>query len=356
MIYWDFTKTNKNKAHSGLNRVSRCLLERMKARGIEVQPCRWSFRRYSFVELRENGKRIDFQPGDTWITPEVFAEIDRPGFENWLHRKEARTVVIYHDAIPLKYPEFTWPKSVSRHPHYMKLILQFDQILANSEASKQELLDYWQWAGVTNIPSVETIPLGADGLVPQRITTPRTLSESPHILMTGILEPRKNQSLLLDAALILKEREINFQISFVGRINPHFGKPIQERIQKLRRRGLPVSFFNQPPDSELMGLYDTADITVFPSLAEGNGLPVMESLWLGKPVICSPLACHREHAARGEGITLIDPMTPENLAGKISCLISDRREYTDAQQKAFEHKLPTWDDTVSAVSKIIWQS
>ncbi|HOO92891.1 MAG TPA: glycosyltransferase, partial [Opitutales bacterium] len=275
MIFWDITKTVKAKAYSGLTRVSRRLLEALNAEGVQVQSCRWSGKRGQPMAADGSvpGK------GDCWITPELFSEEENPGLERWLGETAATTLALYHDAIPLRHPEFTWPKSVARHPFYMKLLACCDGVLANSEASRSELLAYWEWAGIGRMPPVEAIPLGADFSGDSRVVAASPeLCRPVRLLMTGILEPRKNHALVLDACALLSKWNVPWELDLVGRVNPHFGKPILQRIKSSIRDGAPLRYHGQVSDLALRALYRETHLTLFPSLAEGNGLPVIESM------------------------------------------------------------------------------
>jgi hypothetical protein len=77
----------------------------------------------------------------------LFSEEERPGFTAWLEARPCRAAAIFHDAIPLKLPQITWPRSVARHPGYLKLLAQFDRIWAVSAASREELTGLLALAG-----------------------------------------------------------------------------------------------------------------------------------------------------------------------------------------------------------------
>lgn len=347
MIFWDITKTVKAKAYSGLTRVSRRLLEALNAEGVQIQSCRWSAKRGQPMAADGSvpGK------GDCWITPELFSEEENPGLERWLGDTIATTVALYHDAIPLRHPEFTWPKSVARHPFYMKLLACCDGVLANSEASRSELLEYWEWAGVGRMPPVEAIPLGADFSGDSRVVAASPGGCRPvRLLMTGILEPRKNHALVLDACALLSKWNVPWELDLVGRVNPHFGKPILQRIKAWIREGAPLRYHGQVSDLALKALYQGAHLTLFPSLAEGNGLPVIESMWQGKPCLCSPLACHQEHSQMG-GMRLIEPMHAMRLAEEIRRYQEDGAFRAALASELLSRSLPTWKESALELAR-----
>ncbi len=98
------------------------------------------------------------------LVPEVFSPVVATALPALLAAVPGPRVAVFHDAIALKFPELTPTKTVSRFPGYLRELLQFDGIAAVSEDSRQSLVDYWQWLGLsaTDTPPVRAIPLGVD--------------------------------------------------------------------------------------------------------------------------------------------------------------------------------------------------
>lgn len=351
-IYWDVTKVSKNRVFSGLNRVSQRLRQALSEAGEEVIPVAWSLRNSTYLHFPSR-ELLHPTTKDVFVTPELFSEHERPGVNAWVQRFKGRCFAVFHDAIPLKFPEFTWPKSVARHPFYLKDLTAYDGVLANSQHSLEELLGYWDWLGVRPKATVTPIPLGADFSRDPRATTAHANSNVLQLLMVGILEPRKNHDVVLSAMEILRTQGKAVQLSIVGRVNPHFGKPVLRRIETLIRRGLPIRFHRQVEDSELVRLYEQADLTLFPSRVEGNGLPVIESLWRGIPTIASPIPPHLEHAQRGGGIRIVEPMDASHLAAALDAFIDKPEALADLKTQALQHDLPTWKDSAQATLKAL---
>ena len=134
MIYFDVTKAGRSEHRSGLMRVS----DRLRAAlGDAVVAVTWEEGLRDF----RTGDRIAVTPADWLLTAEVFAEDERPGFGEFIRSGRVRTAAIFHDAIPLKFPQITWPQSVARHPGYMKMLGAFDRVWAVSHASREELIE-----------------------------------------------------------------------------------------------------------------------------------------------------------------------------------------------------------------------
>jgi glycosyltransferase involved in cell wall biosynthesis len=348
MIFFDTTKTGSARHRSGLTRVS----SRLRAElGEAAVGAAWD---PTDRRLRIAGGH---RPGrDDWfLTSELFSEAERSGFTPFLESRPMRLAAIFHDAIPLKHPHFTWPQSVARHPGYMKLLARFDRIWAVSRASREELLGFWKWQGLERVPPVEVLALGADFAAIPRVTT-RPLPAAARLLCIGILEPRKNQTLLLETCEELWTEGLEFELDVVGRINPHFGKPVAARLKALqRRRRAALRFHPAANDDTVRRLYASARASVFPTLAEGCGLPLLESLWLGVPCVCSDLPVLRENADGG-GCLLVAPNDPAAWQAALRTLLTGDALTARLSAEATVRTLPTWRGAASTIATALRSS
>jgi glycosyltransferase involved in cell wall biosynthesis len=243
----------------------------------------------------------------------------------------------------MKHPHITWPHSVARHPHYMKALADFDRVWAISRASREELLGYWSWLGMESPPRVEVLTLGADFDGSPRMTSAEAApgTGTGGLLCVGILEPRKNQMFLLDVCSDLWEAGLRFTLHVVGRINPHFGKPIAARLRAMVKRYPGLRYHEAASDETLAGLYATARATVFPTITEGCGLPLLESLWRGVPCVCSDLPVLRENADEG-GCVPVAVNDRAAWAAALQRVLSDDAAYRKLCDEARTRDLPTW--------------
>jgi len=223
----------------------------------------------------------------------------------------------------------------------MKLLARFDRIWAVSAASRDELLGFWRWQGVGQPPPVDVLPLGADWEGIPRQTASGVPASPPRIVSIGILEPRKNQRVLLEACEALWVEGSNLELHLVGRVNPHFGKPIATRVAELRARRRSLWHHERMDDAALSALVRPARATAFPSLAEGCGLPLLESLWLGVPCVCSDIPPLVENAAGG-GCTLVAGNGREGWKSALRRVAGDDAYQAQLSAQARARALPTW--------------
>lgn len=332
MIFLDVTKTAAARHASGLMRVNRRLHAALAG---SVRAVRWS----------EWDRRLP--AGDWFLTAEVFAPEERPGLEKLLAESPGRCAAIFHDAIPLKHPHITWPQSVARHAAYLKQLAGFHQVWAVSRASRDELLGFWRWQRVTPRAAVDVLTLGADFDGTPRVTR-RVAPIEPRFLCVGILEPRKNQTVLLDAASRLWDAGHRFHLDLVGRVNPHFGRPLRERVRRMQREYPGLHYHGAVDDAGLAERWATARATLFPTLAEGCGLPLLESLWRAVPCVCSDLPVLRETATAG-GCVLVPSGDSAAWADVLQRLLTEPAWADALAADASTRALPTWAETAQQV-------
>ncbi len=340
MIFYDVTKSAAARQRSGLVRVNRRLREEL---GDAVRESVWP------------APGAEAKAGDWWVTTELFSEEERPGLGEFLRTRRCRAGAVFHDAIPLKLPHITWPLAVARHPGYLKLLAQFDRVWAVSRASREELLGYWRWLGLEAVPPVEVLPLGADFERTPRVTAPARDGVTPALLSVGILEPRKNQAFLLDVCEELWGEGLRFELHLVGRVNPNFGRPLAARIRVLAKKNPQLCYHDAADDAALTALYTGARATVLPTLAEGCGLPLLESLWAGVPCVCSDLPVLRENA---DGGGCIAAAVNDRAAWKAALrgVLTDGALVARLAAEARSRALPTWAGTAAALRASLAQS
>jgi glycosyltransferase involved in cell wall biosynthesis len=125
---------------------------------------------------------------------------------------------------------------------------------------------------------------------------------------------------VLHSAENLWREGLEFSLQFIGAGG--WGEAFPDRVDELRRAGRPVTVRTAVTEDELEEAYATAAFTVFPSLHEGYGLPVVESLSRGTPVITTGYGSTGEIASRGGAVT-VDPRDAGELADAMRRLLRD---------------------------------
>lgn len=327
MILFDTTKSRKGHQASGLQRVARRLLDALAPAAL---PAPWP------APATKPADR-----GDWFLSTEIFAPEERPGFHEFLTRSPCRKAALFHDAIPLRHPAITWPASVSRHPRYLAMLARMDLVLAVSEHSRDELQSYWKWCGLEKTARVELIRLGADFHNQPRKLHAADPDQPCELLCTGIIEPRKRQLELARACALLWNEGLDFRLHLVGRTNPHFGKPILHQLRSLARKYPQLRIHGVLTDTQLLKLMDASSAVVMPSLAEGCGLPLLEGLWQGRPCLHSGLPSLRENARAGGCLELPDA-GEESWSRTLRRFLTDRELRSELGRQATSRELPSW--------------
>lgn len=173
--------------------------------------------------------------------------------------------------------------------------------------------------------------------------------KQPYILFVGVLSPRKNVGRLIEAFGIILKRGVDINLVIAG----PFGWQCKSVFDTVNNLGFSerIKFTGPVDSSDLPAIYSGASIFVFPSLYEGFGIPVLEAMACGTPVITSNVSSLPEVA--GDAALLIDPHSSTDLADAICRLISDRDMANLLKTKGFERiKKYSWMRTAEETLKI----
>jgi glycosyltransferase involved in cell wall biosynthesis len=181
---------------------------------------------------------------------------------------------------------------------------------------------------------------------------PLIARERPSLLCVGIIEPRKNQTFLLDVAEALWGSGLDFELHVVGRVNPHFGPPVLARMKALQQREARFHLHAAAGDVALGRLYANARAVVMPTIAEGCGLPLLEALWRGVPCICSDLPVLRENAGGG-GCLMAAVNDLADWQTKLHSVLTDEALSRRLQAEAMTRPLPRWSETAQTLVKAL---
>ena len=172
----------------------------------------------------------------------------------------------------------------------------------------------------------------------------------PFIMYTGTIEPRKNLGRLLQAYTILRERkQIRHRLVIAGGL----GWLYQDVLRDIDQLAVDqeVVFLGRVPDDDLPSLYSLCDLFVFPSLYEGFGLPPLEAMACGKPVVCSNTSSLPEVV--GDAGVLVSPYDVDALANAIGELLDDPDQRALLGRRAIEQSQRfTWEESARRTLQI----
>jgi len=180
----------------------------------------------------------------------------------------------------------------------------------------------------------------ADGSLLLKVRQRYRLPEQ-FLLYLGTIEPRKNiQALIKAYALLCREKGFCHKLVLAGDMGWK-NEGLRELIQGLSLEDS-IRFTGYVEDSDLPALYTLADLFVFPSLYEGFGLPVLEAMACGLPVVTSNVSSLPEVA--GDAAVLIDPHSLDAIADGMRRMLVDRELRTKCIERGFERaKMFTWE-------------
>ncbi len=255
-----------------------------------------------------------------------------------------RVAAIFHDAIPVTHPELVRPAVVKDHADYMRALTRADAVLAVSDESANA---FTRFAVANGLPHDHVIVCAepAELLGAKRVTKPAPSDpHAIHVLCVSTLEPRKNHRVLIEAFedFLAASPNRNAFLHLVG--DSYDAVPeIAELVTATTRRNPRIRWHGKVSQAELMDLYGLTDFTVYPSFLEGFGLPVVESLWLGKPCVCANFGAVQEIAAAG-GCFMVDVRERRALAEAITALATRPELRQSLTDQAVTRPLKTWRD------------
>lgn len=175
---------------------------------------------------------------------------------------------------------------------------------------------------------------------------------SRYILFVGTLQPRKNLIKLIESFSILKNNPKNKDVELV--IVGKKGWLYEEILEAPKKYEVTpsVKFLDFVSDDDLPSLYKNAQCYVLPSLYEGFGLPVLEAMKYGCPVITSNVSSLPE--AGGEAALYVDPMNSRDIAEKIERLLGDKKLQQEMKRKGFDQvKKFSWEKAAKETLKVL---
>ncbi len=258
-------------------------------------------------------------------------------------------VPMLHDLIPTTHPEYARPVQVARHARRLATTAHMaDGVLVNSAATAAELRAHWP-AGAALLP----IMVARLGLDPQPLSAPPPAE--PYFVTLGTIEPRKNHLLLLNLWRDLAARlgPAAPKLYVIGRRGWE-NENVLDMLERCTALAGLVQETGPLPDPEVARLLSGARALLFPSFAEGYGLPLAEALALGTPALCSDLPALREvGGAVPEFLDPLDGMGWRQAVLDYAAAESPRRAAQLARLAGWQ--APDWASHFQAVDRLLAQ-
>lgn len=368
----DVNTCAKTERHTGIQRVVRESVPRWAAAHPDVVPLAWTAdheglrtltpvehdRVMAWNEQRHVGRREepanDQEVVVPWRCHVVLPEVPMPELcpqLSCLAMLSGNTVsAIGYDAIPILSADIRPPHEPDNYVRYLTVVKHCTRVAAISISAALEFRGFSQMLSAEGLagPEVAEVVLPAEAPKPERAVGD---VDPPLVLCVGSQEVHKNHLAILQAAEVLWVEGHEFRLAFVG--GPGWDpRPFEDRVGELTRAGRPVAIHRGISDRQMWELYGTARFTVFPSLHEGYGLPVAESLACGTPVVTSCYGSMSEIAQNG-GCLLADPRDDESLVEAMRRLMVDDALLQRLRDEARERPVRRWDEYAAEAWEVL---
>ena len=300
---------------------------------------------------------LSFGPRDVLLLPDSSWGEEFWGAIDAARAAGTRLGVVQHDFIPLRHPELVPPKSTASFRRWMQATLtRADFVLAVSETVAGETRAELLALGRAEVAKrhVSTFRNGSDfrpaprpwGARPKvRASLRRFLAASAAapFLTVGTIEPRKNQALVFEAFRSLHAEDPTARLLVLG-MTGWKGQAVAAAMRHHPAWETGILHIADASDAELLHAYHHARALVFPSLAEGYGLPIVEALAAGLPVFASDIPVHRE--VGGGHCIYFDPHRPDDLTARLSDV---RCHGSHGRVRIQPDRLPSWSEAAERI-------
>lgn len=382
MIFIDVSTTCHSSALTGVQRVTRMLYqtlsEKEEATGCLYDPYASGWRYLAPEELKNMQRGTNSEPGrkrgavwthaqkarSIWhrlsgsaglqviaredvgkakalFCPETFTGAQGKNARELAIALKVPMLAVFHDAIPARFPESVSELNREGFRDYVSSLLLCDVVACVSKTSKEDLLEYInKHFPDATLPRVEVVRLGVTPPKQKKQASPR--KDAPRLLVTSTLERRKNHLPFIEACEHLWNDKQEFSLKLVGAWHKSVGDLIIERVNELAEKGRPISYAGALSDEALAEAYRESDLLVMPSSYEGFGLPVVEALSYGVPVLSSPAGALAEH--EGAGCVLANSEESHDMATALEALLKDSERLEALTKEAQTRPVRTWQD------------
>jgi glycosyltransferase involved in cell wall biosynthesis len=329
LFYVDHTA--RFERNTGIQRCVRSLSRALVELGVPLQPVVWNRSRNTLEAASDQHRQhlarwqgpnphqwmdwatpqpAELAPARWLVITELVSGPHNPNadqLEQEAKRRGLQVAWLFHDAIPVRWAHLYGQQAApaaQAHADYMRGLARFDQVIANSKTTEAHLRQFWTEQKLHPRAHLSSVPLAEELPGTARLSLPPEAPASPIVLCVSSLEPRKNHRGLLKAlaALVSEQRwPHELQLVLVGWPND---ARVVEQVRRAIALNLPMRWEADADDRRLLELYQQSIACVYPSLEEGFGLPVAESLWHRRPCLCSNQGALAELAQGGGCLTV----------------------------------------------------
>ena len=329
-----------------------------------AQPSPWDLTALAGERLRVVDAPISpFSLHQQWAIPRILrrlgADLYHSPYYLMPYRPKVPTVVTVYDLIPLLFPQHVSTTARLLFRWMMALALRVaSHVIVISQATRRDLLTFYHLPPkkVTAIslaaePTFHPPPLTEVKRVRHKYTLPED-----YLLYLGINKPHKNLVRLIDAFSRITHHvsrftfhASRFTLIIAGAWDSRYPEP-QQRVEALGLENV-VRFLGPVPEADLPALYAGAALFVFPSLCEGFGLPVLEAMACGTPVVCSNTSSLPEIV--GEAALTFNPLDVTEMAAKIEEASGNEVLREEMRDKGLQQAAKfSWEKTARETLKI----
>ena len=283
----------------------------------------------------ENPCDLKFAGEDVLLVPEIFGENRAAFFRTLSDSQIDHCRFIIFDLLPYTHPEYFLPDMSFDLGGYYQTVRRASSCGFISEHTRDV---FYQRLKRTNTRAGVVLPLGSDSLGPRTMTA--NLDRPFTFTVLGTIEPRKNHPMILEAFEPLLRHIKGLELAFVGKmgwVDSEFAEKVST-MAKDSNSGL--KFFSCPDDGSIRSCIERSRATIYVSAAEGYGLPPVESLWLGTPVIASA-AVPSLRSLGSRGVHVVEPLNVLNLRRAVLAFLENDYAYRKTEETA-SLNLPTW--------------
>lgn len=283
-------------------------------------------------------------------------EVDRERLYERLRAQGVHVANLVYDLLPIEHPDWfeaslvrVFTDTLTAEARHSELVMAISQHSASSFTS-------WAHGLGLDPPEPVVVPLGADLVTADadgpdvESALPAELQDRRFVLIVGTVEPRKNHAVLLEAMERLWREGEDVDLVVVGRAGWNNDATIT-RLRSHPQAGRHLHWYQGIGDHTLARLYGAATIVAVPSVTEGFGLPVIEGLSAGAPVLSSTGGALLE-----AGAGLVDTADPHDVGAWVAALrrlLHDEAHLARRRAEAAEYRPPRWSYTAEDVVHVL---